>query len=125
MHSRCVQQYISSSLAYMAQVDHQPIVTGIRCRCTGRFGHAELLDDITDHWDASTHLQERADFIRGMQAIVRKKGVRVSFLGGDVHVCAVGRFYTHPKVCLLGSILWGCILGCLRHVSGMMGFEIV
>ena len=63
-----------------------------------RFGHAELLDDITDHWDASTHKAERADFIQNLQSVAKKRSVRVSFLGGDVHVCAVGRFYTHPKV---------------------------
>ncbi|KAK9808440.1 hypothetical protein WJX73_006046 [Symbiochloris irregularis] len=88
----------------MSAIEHMPIVkgamtkTGVGAGIIDKFGHAELLDDITDHWDASTHIQERNDFVRGMQVIAKKKGVRVSFLGGDVHVCAVGRFYTHPKV---------------------------
>ena len=56
------------------------------------------MDDITDHWDASAHKQERSQFVVGMQRVAKAKSVRVSFLGGDVHVCAVGRFYTHPKV---------------------------
>ena len=69
------------------------------CECRAcRFGHAELLDDIIDHWDAKAHLGERAAFVERLQQIAKAREVRVSFVSGDVHVGGVGRMYTRPKV---------------------------
>ncbi len=61
------------------------------------FGHAQLLDDVLDHWDAAPHMKERKAFIKRLQYLARARGVRVSFVSGDVHVCAVGRLYSRPK----------------------------
>lgn len=69
-----------------------------RGRCTCRFGHAELLDDVIDHWDAKTHKGERAAFVERLQQVARAREARVSFVSGDVHVGGIGRLYTRPKV---------------------------
>jgi len=34
-----------------------------------RFGHADLLDDIIDHWDAKTHTGEREAFVVRLQQV--------------------------------------------------------
>ena len=33
-----------------------------------------------------------------MQNLAKTKNIRVSFVGGDVHVAGVGRLYTQPKI---------------------------
>ena len=33
--------------------------TGLNSLLAKRFGQAEILDDIVDHWDAESHLKER------------------------------------------------------------------
>ena len=63
-----------------------------------RFGHADLLDDIIDHWDAKTHLGERKQFVAGLQNVAKAREARISFISGDVHCCAIGRLYSRPKV---------------------------
>ena len=73
-----------------------------------RFGHAELLDDITDGWEAGTHKKERNMLITGMQQLAKQHALRISFLSGDVHCCGVGRLYTRPKVCELCRVRFVC-----------------
>ncbi len=68
-----------------------------RC-CSHRFGHVDLLDDVIDHWDAKTHLGERAAFVERLQAVAKARQARISFVSGDVHVAGIGRLYTRPKV---------------------------
>lgn len=63
-----------------------------------RFDHADLLDDIVDHWDANTHKHERRFFVERLQAVAKAREARVSFLSGDVHCGGVGRLYSRPKV---------------------------
>lgn len=58
----------------------------------------ELLDDIEDHWDSSTHDKERRECIRRFQEHAKLHHHRVSFISGDVHCAQVGRLYTSPKV---------------------------
>ena len=62
-----------------------------------RFGHADLLDDIIDHWDARAHLGERAALVERLQGVAKARGARVSFVSVDVHVGGVGRLFTRPK----------------------------
>lgn len=57
-------------------------------------GGVEILDDLEDHWTTRRHLRERQSFIEGMQQIAAERGVRVTFLSGDVHLGAVGEFFT-------------------------------
>jgi hypothetical protein len=74
---------------------------------------AELLDDLMDHWTATTHKvrcvgyirpmltimqQERNWLIQQMQDFALRRQIRVTFLSGDVHVAAVGVFKTLQPV---------------------------
>ena len=59
-------------------------------------GQVDLLDDLDDHYTARQHKHERADLVQRLQAIARQHSVRVTILGGDVHLGAIGRFYSKP-----------------------------
>ncbi|KAJ4150722.1 hypothetical protein LMH87_011459 [Akanthomyces muscarius] len=61
-------------------------------------GSVDLLDDLDDHYTAKTHKVERRELIEGMQKIAAEYNVRVTILGGDVHLAALGRFYSNPKL---------------------------
>jgi len=60
-------------------------------------GGVEILDDLDDHWTAKHHKQERNWFIQELQELAAEKSVRITILGGDVHLGAVGQFYTPKK----------------------------
>ena len=61
-------------------------------------GGVELLDDLDDHWTASHHKKERRDLIQDLQDLAAEKSVRITILGGDVHLAAVGQFYSTPAL---------------------------
>ncbi|KAI9828737.1 MAG: hypothetical protein M1832_001842 [Thelocarpon impressellum] len=61
-------------------------------------GGVEILDDLDDHWTAKSHKQERGWLIQELQELAAGKSVRVTILGGDVHLAAVGQFYSNPKL---------------------------
>ncbi|KAL6715844.1 hypothetical protein ACLMJK_006805 [Lecanora helva] len=61
-------------------------------------GGVEILDDLDDHWTAKNHKLERNWFIQELQEFAAEKSVRVTILGGDVHLAAVGQFYSSPKL---------------------------
>ncbi|KAF2088170.1 hypothetical protein K490DRAFT_40142 [Saccharata proteae CBS 121410] len=61
-------------------------------------GGVEILDDLDDHWTAKHHKQERNWFIQELQEIAAEKSVRITILGGDVHLAAVGQFYSNKKL---------------------------
>ena len=61
-------------------------------------GGVEILDDLDDHWTAKHHKEERNWFVKELQHIAETKSVRVTILGGDVHLGAVGRFYSNKKL---------------------------
>ncbi|KAK9817992.1 hypothetical protein WJX72_005420 [[Myrmecia] bisecta] len=88
----------------LATIDAVPLLkkgmqkTGVGASILDKFGNADLLDDIVDHWDAKTHIDERNMFIQKLQGLSKEKEIRVTFISGDVHVGGIGRFYTHPKV---------------------------
>ncbi|KAG6041109.1 hypothetical protein E4U41_005979 [Claviceps citrina] len=73
---------------------------------TGMFGKAlnnidggvEVLDDLNDHWTAKNHKQERSIIIEDLQDLAIDKSVRVTLLSGDVHLAAIGQFYSKPKL---------------------------
>ncbi|EPE24549.1 Metallo-dependent phosphatase [Glarea lozoyensis ATCC 20868] len=60
-------------------------------------GGVEILDDLDDHWTAKHHKEERNFFIQELQDLAAEKSVRVTILGGDVHLGAIGQFYSNPK----------------------------
>lgn len=57
-----------------------------------------MLDDLDDHYTARTHKKERTFLVHQLQALAAEFSVRISILGGDVHLAAVGRFYSNPKL---------------------------
>ncbi|WPH02394.1 Hypothetical protein R9X50_00525700 [Acrodontium crateriforme] len=59
-------------------------------------GGVEILDDLDDHWTAKHHKAERNWFIQELQQLAADYSVRITILGGDVHLGAIGQFYT-PK----------------------------
>ncbi|PBP20789.1 hypothetical protein BUE80_DR008114 [Diplocarpon rosae] len=61
-------------------------------------GGVEILDDLDDHWTAKHHKEERNWFIQELQDLAAMKSVRVTLLGGDVHLGAIGQFYSNPKL---------------------------
>ncbi|KAF1353705.1 hypothetical protein BDV97DRAFT_381750 [Delphinella strobiligena] len=73
--------------------------TGILGGFVNKFdGGVEILDDLDDHWTAKHHKSERNWFIQELQELAAEKSVRVTILGGDVHLGAVGQFYTKKKL---------------------------
>ncbi|KAL9055458.1 MAG: hypothetical protein Q9162_003556 [Coniocarpon cinnabarinum] len=61
-------------------------------------GGIEVLDDLDDHWTAKHHKEERHWLIEDLQDFAAEKSVRITILGGDVHLAAVGQFYSKKKL---------------------------
>jgi hypothetical protein len=61
-------------------------------------GSVDLLDDLDDHYTARTHKKERLGLVLKLQNLAAEFSVRISILGGDVHLAACGRFYSNPKL---------------------------
>src|SRR3569833_3416203 len=51
-----------------------------------------------DHYTARTHKKERNALIEKLQELAADYSVRVTILGGDVHLAALGRFYSNPDL---------------------------
>ena len=95
-------------LAWLENILSSPLIAPIRL-LNKRFGLAgglfnqfdgqvDLLDDLDDHYTARQHKKERKMFIQRLQDFAQAHSVRVTILGGDVHLAAVGRFYSRPKL---------------------------
>ncbi|KAK3983941.1 hypothetical protein QBC44DRAFT_302245 [Cladorrhinum sp. PSN332] len=61
-------------------------------------GGVEVLDDLDDHWTAKSHKHERSLVVEDLQDLAADKSIRVTILSGDVHLAAVGQFYSNPKL---------------------------
>ncbi|KAJ4350724.1 hypothetical protein N0V95_004511 [Ascochyta clinopodiicola] len=61
-------------------------------------GKVDLLDDLDDHYTARQHKSERRELVQMLQNFSKKHSARVTILGGDVHLAAIGRFYSNPKL---------------------------
>ncbi|KAI0506878.1 hypothetical protein F5B22DRAFT_434174 [Xylaria bambusicola] len=61
-------------------------------------GSVDLLDDLDDHYTARTHKKERNTLIERLQGLCAEFSVRLTILGGDVHLAALGRFYSNPNL---------------------------
>jgi hypothetical protein len=61
-------------------------------------GSVDLLDDLDDHYTARTHKKERNAFVERLQTICAEFSIRITILGGDVHLAALGRFYSNPHL---------------------------
>jgi hypothetical protein len=69
-------------------------------------GNVDLLDDLDDHYTARHHKRERRELMQRLQAFSKAHSVRVSILGGDVHLAAIGRFYSNPKLNIAAEQDW-------------------
>lgn len=95
-------------LAWLENIFTSPIIGPIRFLnkrfgVAGSFfnsfdGQVDLLDDLDDHYTARQHKNERKALIVGLQELAQANSVRITILGGDVHLAAVGRFYSSPKL---------------------------
>lgn len=54
--------------------------------------------DLDDHYTAHQHKKERKNLVLRLQEVAKKHNVRITILGGDVHLSALGRFYSNPKL---------------------------
>ncbi len=61
-------------------------------------GSVDLLDDLDDHYTARTHKKERNSLVERLQTVCSEFSVRLTILGGDVHLAALGRFYSNPDL---------------------------
>lgn len=61
-------------------------------------GGVDLLDDLDDHYTAHQHKKERKALIHRLQEISKQHSVRITILGGDVHLAALGRFYSKASL---------------------------
>ncbi|KAL9103783.1 MAG: hypothetical protein Q9163_001192 [Psora crenata] len=95
-------------LAWLETIFTSPIIGPIRF-LSRRFGVAgglfnrfdgqvDLLDDLDDHYTARQHKHERKVLMLRLQSLAEEHNVRITILGGDVHLAAVGRFYSKPKL---------------------------
>lgn len=95
-------------LAWLESIFTSPVIGPIRF-LSKRFGVAgglfnhfdgqvDLLDDLDDHYTARQHKKERKDLMLRLQALAREYNIRITILGGDVHLAALGRFYSKPKL---------------------------
>ncbi|KAG5292809.1 MPP_PhoD superfamily domain-containing protein [Histoplasma ohiense] len=95
-------------LAWLENLIRSPLIAPIRL-LNKRFGvggsffnkfdgQVDLLDDLDDHYTARQHKRERRELIQSLQHLSRKHSVRVTILGGDVHLAAMGRFYSKPEL---------------------------
>ena len=57
-------------------------------------GEIELMDDLNDHYTSRAHADERRHLVERIQFVCAAHSVRVTILSGDVHLAAVGRFFT-------------------------------
>lgn len=53
---------------------------------------------MADHWTARTHKKERKYLMETLQGIAAAHNVRVTILSGDVHLAAIGRFYSNVRL---------------------------
>jgi hypothetical protein len=95
-------------LAWLENILTSPLIAPIRL-LNKRFGLAgglfnkfdgqvDLLDDLDDHYTARQHKTERRELIQRLQQFSKRHAVRVTILGGDVHLAALGRFYSKVKL---------------------------
>lgn len=58
-----------------------------------QFGLPELADDFRDAWSHKDHVAERNHLIKNLQRLANQKHIRVTLLGGDVHLGGAGKIY--------------------------------
>ncbi|KAL2848570.1 hypothetical protein BJY01DRAFT_154424 [Aspergillus pseudoustus] len=60
--------------------------------------HAGRIEIFDDHWTAKHHKSERKYLIEDLQDLAAEKSIRVTIVSGDVHLAAIGQFYSNPSL---------------------------
>ncbi|KAG5298204.1 MPP_superfamily domain-containing protein [Histoplasma ohiense] len=55
-------------------------------------------ETIDSQWTSKAHKLERSWLIEDLQKLAADKSVRITILGGDAQVAAIGQFYSNPKL---------------------------
>ncbi|PGH31563.1 hypothetical protein GX50_05656 [[Emmonsia] crescens] len=55
-------------------------------------------ETIDSQWTSKAHKLERNWLIEDLQELAAEKSVRITILGGDAQVAAIGQFYSNPKL---------------------------
>ncbi|ODA79433.1 hypothetical protein RJ55_05026 [Drechmeria coniospora] len=58
----------------------------------------DVQHDLNDHWTGKNHMDERNIVMEDLQDLAIDKSVRITILSGDVHLAALGQFYSNPKM---------------------------
>ncbi|KAJ4308894.1 hypothetical protein N0V84_011818 [Fusarium piperis] len=72
--------------------------TGLMGNVLNQFGELDIQEVLKDMWTHDTKDLERTYFIRTLQGIAQQKGIRMTFLSGDVNASGAGLVHdpTHP-----------------------------
>lgn len=72
--------------------------TGLMGNVLNQFGELDIQEVLKDLWTHDTKDLERTYFIRTIQGIAQQKGIRMTFLSGDVNAAGAGLLHdpTHP-----------------------------
>ncbi|KAM4054896.1 WW domain-containing protein [Hirsutella rhossiliensis] len=72
--------------------------TGLMGNVLNQFGELDIQEVLKDMWTHETKDLERTYFIRTLQGISQRKGIRMTFLSGDVNASGAGLVHdpTHP-----------------------------
>ncbi|KAL7266177.1 hypothetical protein RUND412_011287 [Rhizina undulata] len=71
--------------------------SGLMSSVVSVFGEVDLLDDLLDHWTHKSKHLERTNLIRTLQGISLQRGLRMTFISGDVHCCGAGLVHDPSK----------------------------
>ncbi|KHN96312.1 Fso1-like protein [Metarhizium album ARSEF 1941] len=73
--------------------------TGLMGNVLNQFGELDIQEVLKDLWTHDTKDLERTYFIRTLQGIAQQKGIRMTFLSGDVAASGAGLVHdpTHPS----------------------------
>lgn len=72
--------------------------SGLMGSVLNTFGDIDIADELRDLWTHDSKDLERTYLIRTLQGIAHQKGIRMTFLSGDVNCCGAGLFHdpSHP-----------------------------
>jgi len=73
--------------------------SGLMGSVLNQFGDLDVAEIVKDMWTHESKDLERTYLIRTLQGIAQQKGLRITFLSGDVNCCGVGNVHdpSHPN----------------------------
>ncbi|KAK4238659.1 hypothetical protein C8A03DRAFT_14893 [Achaetomium macrosporum] len=73
--------------------------SGLMGNVLNQFGEIDIAEELKDLWTHDSKDLERTYLIRTLQGIAQQKGIRMTFLSGDVNCCGAGLVHdpSHPS----------------------------